>query len=97
MLMQHSLEQLRTLRLEGMARAFEEQLTQPAIAALSFEERFAQLIDREVLLRDGKRIERLLKAARIKVGGACLEDEGESSSPSPSSSSQTASSATHSR
>ena len=39
-----------------------------------FEERFAQLIDRAVLLRDNKRIERLLKAARIKVGGACLED-----------------------
>lgn len=74
MLMHHSLEQLRALRLEGMARAFEEQLTQPAIAALSFEERFAQLIDREALLRDGKRIERLLKAARIKVGSACLED-----------------------
>ncbi|MCB1239002.1 MAG: AAA family ATPase, partial [Tetrasphaera sp.] len=30
MLMQHSLEQLRALRLEGMARAFEEQLAQPA-------------------------------------------------------------------
>jgi len=74
MLMQHSLEQLRSLRLDGMARAFEEQLMQPAIAALSFEERFAQLIDREVLLRDNKRIERLLKAARIKTAGACLED-----------------------
>ncbi|BAL23483.1 IS21-like element helper ATPase IstB [Azoarcus sp. KH32C] len=74
MLVQHSLEQLRALRLEGMARAFEEQLAQPAVAALSFEERFAQLIDREILLRDGKRIERLLKAARIQVGGACLED-----------------------
>ena len=74
MLMQHSLEQLRALRLEGMARAFEEQLAQPAIAALSFEERFAQLVDREVLVRDDKRVARLLKAARIKVSGACLED-----------------------
>ena len=74
MLMQHSLEQLRALRLEGMARAFEEQLAQPAIAALSFEERFAQLVDREVLVRDDKRMARLLKAARIKVSGACLED-----------------------
>jgi DNA replication protein DnaC len=74
MLTHHSLEQLRALRLEGMARAFEEQLTQPAIAALGFEERLAHLIDRECLLRDGKRIERLLKAARIKAGAACLED-----------------------
>lgn len=74
MLTHHSLEQLRALRLEGMARAFEEQLGHPALAALSFDERLAQLIDRELLLRDGKRVERLLKAARIKVGGACLED-----------------------
>jgi len=74
MLMQHSLEQLRALRLEGMRAAFEEQCQQPALSALSFEARLAQLIDREMLLRDGKRIERLLKAARIKVSGACLED-----------------------
>jgi DNA replication protein DnaC len=74
MLIHHSLEQLRGLRLEGMARAFEEQLAQPAAAALSFEERLAQLIDRELLLRDGKRVDRLLKAARIKVGAACPED-----------------------
>lgn len=74
MLIHHSLEQLRGLRLEGMARAFEEQLAHPAAATLSFEERLAQLIDRELLLRDGKRVDRLLKAARIKVGAACPED-----------------------
>jgi hypothetical protein len=67
MLTQHSLEHLHTLRLEGMACAFKEQLAQPAI---SFEERFALLIDREILLRDNKRLERLLKAARIKGGAA---------------------------
>ena len=33
----------------------------------------AHLTDRECLLRDGKRIERLLKAARIKAA-ACLKD-----------------------
>ena len=74
MLTHPTLDQLRALRLEGMARALEEQHAHPAIEALTFDERLAQLIDRELLLRDGKRIERLLKAARIKVGGACLED-----------------------
>ena len=74
MLTYPTLDQLRALRLEGMARALEEQHAHPAIEALTFDERLAQLIDRELLLRDGKRIERLLKAARIKVGGACLED-----------------------
>lgn len=70
MLTQHSLEHLHTLRLEGMACAFKEQLAQPAISALSFEECFALLIDHEILLRDNKRLERLLKAARIKGGAA---------------------------
>ena len=74
MLTYPTLDQLRALRLEGMARALEEQHAHPAIEALTFDERLAQLIDRELLLRDSKRIERLLKAARIKVGGACLED-----------------------
>ena len=37
MLTQHTLTRLRTLNLDGMARAFEEQLTQPASHALSFE------------------------------------------------------------
>jgi len=67
MLMQHSLEQLRALRLEGMARAFEEQLAQPAMAALSFEERFAQLVDREVLVRDDKRVARRAPAWRMSI------------------------------
>lgn len=73
-LVQHTLDQLHALRLPGMARAFQEQLAQPAIEALSFGDRLAQLIDREILLRDSKRIDRLLKAARIKVGSACPED-----------------------
>ena len=37
MLTHHSLTQLKTLRLDGMARALEEQLAQSAAAALSFE------------------------------------------------------------
>lgn len=74
MLTHHSLTQLKTLRLDGMARAFEEQLAQPGTAALSFEERIAMIIDREVSFRDTKRVTRLLKQAKLKVGSACLED-----------------------
>jgi hypothetical protein len=57
-----------------MARAFEEQLTQPASHALAFEERFGLLVDRETAWRDTRRLERLLKQARLKFPGACLED-----------------------
>ena len=74
MLTHHSLTQLRTLRLDGMARALEDQLAQPGATALSFEERIAMIIDREVTFRDTKRLTRLLKQAKLKVGSACLED-----------------------
>jgi DNA replication protein DnaC len=74
MLIHHSLTQLKSLRLDGMARALEEQLTQPAAVVLSFEERLAMIVDREVTFRDSKRVTSLLKQAKLKVSGACLED-----------------------
>lgn len=74
MLHQHTLQQLKTLRLDGMARAFEEQLTLPIAAELAFEDRFAQLVDRELHWRDNQRRDRLLKQAKLKQPQACLED-----------------------
>lgn len=57
-----------------MAKAFEEQLTQPAVQTLSFDERFGFLVDRERAWRDSNRIERLLKNAKLKFSTACIED-----------------------
>ena len=74
MLTQHTLTRLRNLKLDGMARAFEDQLTQPANHSLAFEERFGLLVDRETAWRDTRRLERLLKQAHLKFPGACLED-----------------------
>ncbi len=74
MLTQHTLTRLHGLKLDGMARAFEEQLAQPANHGLSFEERFGLLVDREVVWRDNRRLDRLLKQAHLKFPGACLED-----------------------
>jgi len=74
MLNEHTLDQLRRLRLDGMARAIEEQATSTAAAALSFDERLTMLVQREVDWRDDKRVTRLLKAARLKVSAACIED-----------------------
>ena len=74
MLTQHTTTILRTLKLAGMATAFEEQLTQPATQALAFEDRFGLLVDRELTYRDSKRLERLLKVARLKHSSACVED-----------------------
>lgn len=74
MMTEHTLTQLRALKLDGMARAFEEQLASTATSSLAFEERFAMLIDREVNARDTRRVKRLLKNARLKSPCACLED-----------------------
>ena len=73
MLTQPTLQTLRRLKLTGMADAFEQQLTQPTYAELSFEERFGLLVDRELTSRDNRRLSRLLKAAKLKFN-ASVED-----------------------
>lgn len=74
MLTQHTLTQLKALKLDGMAHAFDEQLALPAAASLAFEERFGMLVDREITHRADKRLTRLLKDAKLKDPSACLED-----------------------
>ena len=74
MLNEHTLDQLRGLRLDGMVHAIADQATSSAAAEMAFDERLAMLVQREIDWRDGKRLARLLKAARLKVSSACLED-----------------------
>jgi DNA replication protein DnaC len=74
MLQQQTLNTLNRLKLFGMAQALEEQTTQAAAHDLSFEERFAMLLDREVLCRDNRRLTRLLQLAQLKYRNAALED-----------------------
>jgi DNA replication protein DnaC len=69
-----TIETLKALKLYGMLEALEEQQQTPAIQALSFEERFAALIDRERLHRDNQRRTRLLRGAHLKVAAASIED-----------------------
>jgi DNA replication protein DnaC len=74
LLNEHTLDQLRGLRLDGMVHALADQAASAAAAALAFDERLAMLVQREIDWRDGKRLARLLKAAKLKVGSACIED-----------------------
>lgn len=73
MLIQQTRAHLHTLRLTGMLQALDEQQARPGTAELGFEERLALLVDREVLYRENRRLERLLKAARLRIH-ACAED-----------------------
>jgi len=74
MMMNTTLSQLRGLHLDTMARALEEQLTQGGMTAMSFEERLALLVDREVHGRQERRCARLLKHAKLKYPQAAIED-----------------------
>ena len=68
--MQHTqlIQQLRTLRVTGMVEALEQQLEQPGTHSdLSFEERLGLLVDREATYRDNNKVQRLLRAARLKL------------------------------
>lgn len=73
-MMNNILAQLRDLKLAGMAAAIEEQLSSSASTTLSFEERLALMVDREVHHRSDKRRAALLKRAGLKYPQACIED-----------------------
>jgi DNA replication protein DnaC len=73
MLANQTLNRLRALKLHGLADAFAQQLDQPPTQALSFEERFALLLEREVTYRENRRLRRLLRAAKFRQQ-ACIED-----------------------
>jgi len=73
MLNEQSLEKLYAMRLNGMAEAFAEQLQQPRITELSFEERFGLLVDRQWTWKEDRRMKRLLQNAKLRVA-ACIED-----------------------
>src|ERR1700674_5056317 len=74
MLMNPTIETLKSLKLQGMIQALEEQQQNAAVNSLSFEERIALVVDRERLYRDNQRRIRLLRGARLKVAAACIED-----------------------
>jgi DNA replication protein DnaC len=73
MLHTHTTDALLNLRLEGMANALDEQRSSANYHALSFEDRLAMLVDREVGDRENRRLTRLLKLAKLR-NNAVIED-----------------------
>ncbi len=74
MMMHTTINQLRDLKLNGMAGSLEEQLTMPGLNGLSFEERLGLMVDREVHWRQDRKLERLLKNAHLRYPQASIED-----------------------
>jgi DNA replication protein DnaC len=74
MLNQPTTDKLKALRLDAMAAAWAEQQKRGDVAKLSFDERFALLVDAEWLDRENKRLARCLKEAKLRLSQACVED-----------------------
>lgn len=74
MLNEPTLDKLRAMRLHGMVEAWLAQQQDPQYAGLSFDERFALLVDAEALYRENRRLKRLMRAAKLRLPNACLED-----------------------
>jgi DNA replication protein DnaC len=70
---EQTLEKLYSMKLNGMADAFKEQMRQPNMNELSFEERFGILVDNHWSWREDRQLKMLLKNARLK-DNACTED-----------------------
>ena len=66
MLNQPTLEKLHALRLHGMAAGFRAQSDQTGITELSFEERFALLVDQQWNWRQNRALERRLAKAKLR-------------------------------
>ena len=73
MLTSATIDGLKALRLHAMAAALAEQNEQPGYAGLGFDERLGLLVDRELTARASRRMDRCLKAARLR-SPAAVED-----------------------
>lgn len=74
MLTQPTVEQMQSLGLVEMARAWQAQQKDPEAAQLSFDERLALLVDAQHLHNFNKRTARLLAETKLRLPQACIED-----------------------
>jgi len=74
MMINQTIRQLLDMRLSAMETEFRRQIELPAMASLSFDERFGLIVEAEWRNRYNARINRMLKAARLRCPAASLED-----------------------
>jgi DNA replication protein DnaC len=74
MLNQPTLQKLNELKLTALADAWAQQQASPDVQSLSFDERLGLLVDAQWLARENKRLDRLLKEAKLRISQACIED-----------------------
>lgn len=69
-----TLTKLHDMRLSAMAEQFHEQLRNNQFNEMSFEDRFALMVDVEWSRRKNNKLERLIRNANFRYNQACVED-----------------------
>lgn len=73
MLFHPTLEKLRTLKFTGMADALDEQMQMDSLDDMGFEQRLGVLLDREMTVRETRRMKTHLRKAKLRQDN-CMED-----------------------
>lgn len=74
MLTEPTIDKLKTLHLYAMANAWIAQRSDTTMLEIDFDARFGMLVEAETLARDNKKIDRLLREAKLRIPSASLED-----------------------
>lgn len=67
---QHLITQTTALKLQGFQQALQEQFESPNHNNLTFEERLAMLLDREIHYKENKRVTNLLKRSKLRYSAS---------------------------
>jgi len=74
MLLNNTVAKLHEMKLSAMAKSFQTQTDDSAVAELGFEDRFSMLVDAEWTARKNNKLKRLIRKADFEFPGASLED-----------------------
>jgi len=74
MLTENTVTKLHEIRLGVMAQHLRQQLLNPGVNEMSFEERFGLLVDAEWAARKSNRLKHLIKNSSYAISGACVEN-----------------------
>lgn len=74
MVIEDTVNKLYEMRLTTMAKEFKNQMSDPIVSKMSFEDRFSLLVDCEWTSRKNNHLKRLMKNAKFAEPSACVED-----------------------
>jgi DNA replication protein DnaC len=74
MVNESTINKLTDMNLKAMVSAFRQQISNPSLYSMSFEERFGMIVDEQWTSRKNAHLTRLIKKASLKFSQASIED-----------------------